>query len=245
MLRHLQERSNSSTSVLSNSPSARDSIDNVSDVFTQRNKSNSSLSTKDKVLPPPPSNPPSQPSLFARESFNSTKTDTSLPSTMTSRFSTPTSEYANAISNPNDIENDYSIEEVNDSDDELKKNNVTHSQTNQDQSYEQISTPPTSSANDNLSPVKDMANGIRLDIIDSSEPSTPRHNQLQPAATFTPQSKDKDLNGEYRAQSPTSVSKANFKGKNLLSYHPITYRMKNFLIHLGNITRRLVHLRMI
>lgn len=229
VLRHLQERSNSSTSVLSNSPSARDSIDNVSDVFTQRNKSNSSLSTKDKVLPPPPSNPPSQPSLFARESFNSTKTDTSLPSTMTSRFSTPTSEYANAISNPNDIENDYSIEEVNDSDDELKKNNVTHSQTNQDQSYEQISTPPTSSANDNLSPVKDMANGIRLDIIDSSEPSTPRHNQLQPAATFTPQSKDKDLNGEYRAQSPTSVSKANFKGKNLLILSPNNLQNEEFL----------------
>lgn len=228
VLRHLQERSNSSTSVLSNTPSARDSIDNVSDVFTQPNKSNSSLSTKDKVLPPPPSNPPSQPSLFARESFNSTKTDNSLPSTITSRFSTPTSEYANAISNTNDIENDYSIEEVNDSDDELKKNNATQSQTHQNQNYEQINTPPTSSANDNPSPVKNMANGIRLDIIDSSEPSTPRHNQLQPAAIFTPQSKDEGQGGEYRAQSPTSVSKANFKGKNLLILSPNNLQSEEF-----------------
>ncbi|KSA00087.1 uncharacterized protein AC631_04169 [Debaryomyces fabryi] len=220
VLRHLQERSNSSTSVLSNTTSARDSIDNASDVFTQPNKSNSSISTKDKVLPPPPSNPPSQPSLFARESFNSTKTDGSLTSTITSRFSTPTSEYANAISNPNGIDNDYSIEEVNDSDDELKKNNTKGQLRPHKDQNEQISTPPTSSANESLSPVKNMTNGIRLDIIDSSEPSTPRHNQLEPAATFTPQSKDKPTNGEYRANSPISMSRSNFKGKNLLILSP-------------------------
>lgn len=214
VLRHLQERSNSSTSILSNSPSMRDSIDTTSDVFMQPNKSNSSLSTKDKVLPPPPNIPPSKPSLLSRESFKSTKTDNSLSSAVNS---TPTSEYANPIAITNEAENDYSIEEVNDSDDELNKNNTTRKVFDQKQS--QVNTPPASSK-DQQSKQENAMNGIRLDIVDSSEPTTPRHNRLQPAATFTPQSKESIYNGDFRAHSPTSISKAQFKGKNLLILSP-------------------------
>lgn len=227
-LRNIQERSATSTPTYSNSSSVRDNLDNLSDIVsTHQNISSSSISTKEKVLPPPP--PQKQPPLYPRGSFNSTKTDNSVPSSSASKFSTPLTDAVTVNFKNDEIDNDYSIEEVNDSDDELNKKLSRDQRTDyiaglshQSQSK---GTSLDSLVNSNQTPIRNKNNGVMLDIVNSSEPATPKqeHNsQLQPAATFTPNlnANDNDNDRNLRPSSPTSISRTKFRGKDLLILSP-------------------------
>lgn len=235
--RHLQDISNNNTTPkLSNGSSKRNSLNNQnghnasSDLFLHGNRSSSSMVTnKDKSLPPPPPPPPPHEGEYnsARDSFHSTKTDNSITSISNSQFTGTTNESNNdknhqptQVAPSQSQEEDFSIEEVNDSDDEL----------NMKKQKLEKGVSQNSSQSDH--------NGIILDIIDSmSEPTTPKvtssrkdSNSLEPPVDLTPKNKEsvsKTENPEDKVEENESPSKK-FRGKNLLILSPNQYHDNGF-----------------
>ncbi|CUM63675.1 uncharacterized protein PRCAT00001259001 [Priceomyces carsonii] len=183
--------------------------------------SNASLSTQVDLTPP---NAPVE--TYSRDSFQSAKTEQSLASLGTSQLSNTSNETTAVKTKP---VGDLTIEEINDSDDELnlkRQRKILETVTNP---TKQVRTPPLSTerVSNNESDrirerIADQDNGsLFLDIIDIP-PSPPRKDKLQSPADFG-DSKDEEIS--YTAdRSPAEK----FRGKNLLLLSPNQFHDNGF-----------------
>lgn len=218
--RHLQDISNQATPKLSDPSSKRNSMNtNTHELFLNPNRSSSSMVTKDKTLPPPPLSTGIQTSTLKHS-----QTDNSL-SIADIDNKTATIEQENdpvllpirmkSDNAPLENDNDFSIEEINDSDDELNKIKA-HQKPVQHQIELDIHEDEQPLSRDS---------GLILDIIESaSDPTTPKDlasgSSLDPPADITPNRND-DI-------TPIQKTSETFKNKNLLILSPGQYHDNEF-----------------
>lgn len=215
--------------------SVRGSFDSGTDIVGRyASPSTSSLLTRDKALPVPPSRKTQD-----KKTNDSNDPNDELSKTLNSLEdqgkNSKNSQEQNVESD--DQEKEFSIEEVNDSDDELnlERSRREYEKQQNEAASAQANTPSMKSNTDSLT--TKQSNLAEDELVSNSRdaaPATPHQgdSNSQPTSALPSDTRNELENLKNDSESPVSVSKTNFNGKNLFILSP-SQHSDNDTGHLG------------
>ena len=209
-----------STSLVQSAVSSlRGSIDSATDIVGRyASPSTSSLVTKDKALPIPPDT-----RAPAKETRDSNQELSRVGNSVEDQGKSSKNSQQNVESD--DQEKEFSIEEVNDSDDELnmERSRRQYEKQQNEVANVQANTPSMKSNADSFT--TKQSNPTEDDFVSHSKdvaPTTPHQgdSNSQPTSSLPSATRNELENLKNGSESPVSVSKTNFNGKNLFILSP-------------------------